>query len=78
MHEAKFWAGSVGSGVDAVVEALVGKGAVEEVVPQGVGDAADHLLGATLHHGGLGLDHGYASEEEEGAAKLGENHFLAG
>merc|ERR1711971_1188458 len=78
LHEAKFRAGSVGSNVDAVGEALLGKGAMGKVVPQGVGDAADDLLSATLHHRRLGLDHGHASEEEEGLAKLGENHFLAG
>ena len=55
----------------------MGNGAMEEVVPQGVGDVADHLLSAALHHRGLGLNHGYG-EEEEGLAKLGENHVLAG
>ena len=55
----------------------MGNGAIEEVVPQGVGDVADHLLSAALHGRGLGLNHGYG-EEEEGVAKLGENHFLAG
>ena len=72
-YEAILWAGSSVSNVDAFVEALVGNGAMEEVVPQGVGDVADHLLSAALHHRGLGLNHGYG-EEEEGVAKLRENH----
>ena len=73
--EAKLWAGSAGSSVDAAAEALVGNGSMEDVVEQGVGDAADHLLSATGR--GLGLNHSYG-EEEEGFAKLGEKHFLAG
>ena len=73
--EAKLWARSAGSSVDAVVEALVGNGSMEDVMEQGVGDAAHHLLSATGR--GLGLNHGYG-EEEEGVAKLGEKHFLAG
>ena len=73
--EAKLWAQSAGSNVDAVVETLVGKGAMEGGVEQGVGDAAHHLLSATGR--GLGLNHGYG-EEDEGFAKLGEKHFLAG
>ena len=77
--EAKLWAGSASSSEDAVVEALVGNGTMEDVVEQAVGDAADDLLSATfLEHGrGLGLNHGYG-EEDEGFAKLGEKHFLAG
>ena len=60
---------------DTVVEALVWIGAMEYVVEQGVGDVADDLLSATLFEDvrGLGLNHGYG-EEEEGIAKLGENH----
>ena len=50
---------------------------MEDVVEQGVGDVADDLLSATLHHWGFGLNHGYG-EDEEGFAELGENHFLAG
>ena len=73
--EAKLWAGSAGSSVDAAAEALVGNGSMEDVVEQGVGDAAHHLLSATGR--GLGLNHGYG-EEDEGFAKLGEKHFLAG
>ena len=55
---------------------------MEGGMEQGVGDAAHHLLSATRLGGqhfsqdgrGLRLDHGYG-EEEEGFAKLGENHF---
>ena len=75
--EAKLWAGSAGSSVDAAAEALVGNGSMEDVVEQGVGDAADHLLSATFIGRGLRLNHSYG-EEEEGVAKLGEKHFLAG
>ena len=50
---------------------------MEEVVPQGVVVVSDDLLSATLHGRGLRLNHGYG-EEEEGFAKLGENHVLAG
>jgi len=77
--EAKLWAGSARSSVDAAAEALVGNGSMEDVVEQGVGDAAHHLLSATLLVDGRGLrlNHSYG-EEEEGFAKLGEKHFLAG
>ena len=77
--EAKLWAGSAGSSVDAAAEALVGNGSMEDVVEQGVGDAAHHLLKATflVDGRGLRLNHSYG-EEEEGFAKLGEKHFLAG
>ena len=53
----------------------MGNRAMEDVVEQGVGDAAHHLLSATGR--GLGLNHSYG-EKEEGVAKLGEKHFLAG
>jgi len=85
--EAILWAGSAGLSVDAVVEALVGNGAMEDVVEQGVEVVSDDLLSAALlmdipwisltDGRGLGLNHGYG-EEEEDFAKLGENHFLAG
>ena len=75
--EAKLWARSAGASVNAVVETLMGNGSMEDVMEQGVGDAADHLLTATFIGRGLGLNHSYG-EEEEGVAKLGEKHFLAG
>jgi len=77
--EAKLWAGSAGSSVDAAAETLVGYGSMEDVVEQGVGDAADDLLRATflVDRRGLRLNLSYG-EEEEGVAKLGEKHFLAG
>ena len=54
----------------------MGNGSMEDVMEQGVGDAADHLLTATFIGRGLGLNHSYG-EEEEGVAKLSEKHFLA-
>ena len=64
----------------------MGNGAMS-VVEQGVDLVSDELLSATLlmdipwisltDGRGLGLNHGYG-EEEEGLAKLGEHHFLAG
>ena len=85
--EAKLWSWSASDSVDAVVEALVGNRAMEVALQQGVGDGSNPLLGATLLQGRshdhvhgpvLGLNHGYA-EEEEGFAKprqIGEKHLL--